>query len=105
MFRGKSFPPRNGSSMPCSPKIPSTWRAPKTNSAELKTFLATVEKELFIKIKRNYVKYNVTKDERRSLTTWRRDVLFNPDSNLLLRSQILFFSSEYLMYIYMVVLW
>ena len=68
MFRGKSFPPRNGSSMPCSLKIPSTWRAPKTNSAELETFLSTVEKELFIKIKRNYVKCNLTKDERRSLT-------------------------------------
>ena len=46
----------------------STWRAPKTNSAELETFLSTVEKELFIKIKRNYVKCNLTKDERRSLT-------------------------------------
>ena len=68
MFRGKIFPPRNGSSMPCSLKIPSTWRAPKTNSAELETFLSTVEKELFIKIKRNYVKCNLTKDERRSLT-------------------------------------
>ena len=88
MIRGKSPPLRSGSSMPCSPKIPSTWRGPKTNSAELETFLSTVEKELFIKIKRNYVKYNLTKDERRSLTTWRRDVLFNPDSGLLLKSQI-----------------
>ena len=88
MFRGKSSPLRNGSSMPCLPKISSTWRAPKANSAELEAFLSTVEKELFINIKQNYVKYNLTKDERRSLTTWRRDVLFNPDSNLLLRSQI-----------------
>ena len=91
MFRGKSSPLRNGSSMPCSLKIPSTWRAPKTNSAELETFLSTVEKELFINIKRNYVKYNLTKDERRSLTTWRSDVLSNPDNNLLLRSRILCF--------------
>ena len=91
MFRGKRSPLRNGSSMPCSPKIPSKWRAPKRNPAELEAFLSTVEKELFIKIKQNYVKYNLTKDEPRSLTTWRRDVLFNPDSKLLLRSRILCF--------------
>lgn len=33
------------------------------------------------------MKDNLTKDERRPLTTWRRDMLFNPDSKLLLRSQ------------------
>ena len=97
----KSSPPNNGSSMLCSPKIPSTWRAPKTNSVEFETFFSTIEKELFINIKRNYIKYNLTKDERRSWATWRRDVLFNPDSKFLLKSRILcFFSSEYLMYIY-----
>ena len=42
---------------------------------------------MFINIKRNYVKDNLTKNERRSLTAWRRDILFNPDSGLLLRSQ------------------
>ena len=93
MFRGKSHPLRNGSAMPCSPKTPSTRRAPKTNSDELETFLSTVEKDLFINIKRNYVKYNLAKDERRSLTTWRRDVLSNSDNNLLLRSRILCFFS------------
>ena len=87
IFRGKSSLPCNGSSMPYSPKKPSTWRASKRNSAELETFLSTVEKELLINIKRNYVKDNFTKDEGRSLTTWRIDILFNPDSNLLLRSQ------------------
>ena len=46
-------PPQNDSSIPCPPKKPSTWRAPKTNSAELETFLSTVEKEIFIKIERN----------------------------------------------------
>ena len=34
MFRGKSSPPRNDSPIPCPPKKPSTWRAPKTNSVE-----------------------------------------------------------------------
>ena len=53
----------------------------------METFLSTVEKELLINIKRNYVKDNFTKDEGRSLTTWRIDILFNPDSSLLLRSQ------------------
>ena len=53
MVRGKNSPPQNDSSIPCPPKKPSTWRAPKTNSAELETFLSTVEKEIFIKIERN----------------------------------------------------
>ena len=30
---------------------------------------------------------NLAKDEQRSLTSWRRDILFNQDSSLLLRSQ------------------
>ena len=75
MVRGKHSPPQNDSSIPCSHKKPSTWKAPKTNSADLEAILSTVEKELFINIKANYVKDNLTKDERRSLTTWRRDVL------------------------------
>ena len=60
-FRGKSSPPQNDSSIPCPPKKPFTWRAPKTNSVELGTFLSTVEKELLINIKRNYVKDNLAK--------------------------------------------
>ena len=87
MFKGKSSPPQNFSSIPCPPKKTFKWRAPKTNSAELENFLSAVKKELFINIKWNYVKDNLTKDERRSFTTWRRDVDFNPDSNLLLTSQ------------------
>ena len=47
MFRGKSSPLRNSSSMPCSPKIPSTWRAPKAKSAKLETF--------YQQLKRNYL--------------------------------------------------
>ena len=87
IFRGKSSPPQqNDSSIRCPPKKPSTWRAPKTNSAELETSLLTVDKELFISIKRNYVKDNLSKDKRRSLINWRRDIPFKPDSSLLLRS-------------------
>ena len=40
-----------------------------------------------IDIKRKYIQDKLTKDERSFLTTWGRDSLFNPDSNLLLRSQ------------------
>ena len=47
MFRGKSSPPRNGSSMPCSPNIPSTWRAPKRKTAEFEEF--------YQPLKRNYL--------------------------------------------------
>ena len=42
MFRGKRSPPQNDSSIPCPPKKPSTWRVPKTNSAELEAFLSKV---------------------------------------------------------------
>ena len=88
MFRGKSSLPQNFSSQGIDPpKKAFKWRAPKTNSAKLEKFLSAVKKELFINVKRNYVKDNLTKDERRSFTTWRRDVVFNPDSNLLLTSQ------------------
>ena len=87
IFRGKSSPPQqNDSSIRCPPKKPSTWRAPKTNSAELETSLLTVDKELFISIKRNYDKDNLSKDKRRSLINWRRDIPFKLDSSLLLTS-------------------
>ena len=60
----------------------------QTLSAESKAFLLTVENK-FITIKRKYVKGNLTKskEQRRSLTTWRTDIFFNPDSDLFLRSQ------------------
>ena len=48
IFRGKSSPPQNDSPIPCPPKKPSTWRAPKTNSAVLETFLSTVRKEYLL---------------------------------------------------------
>ena len=59
----------------------------RTNPAELEAFLSTVEKELFLNIKWRYVKDNLTKDEGKSLTPWRRDILFFPDSDLKMRSQ------------------
>ena len=67
MFKGKSSPPQNDSSVSCPLKNPSTSRVPKINSAELEAFSSTVE--------RNYLL--TYKDELRSLTTWRKDILFN----------------------------
>ena len=63
MFKGKTSPPQNDSSIPCPPKKPSTWRAPKTNSAELEKILSTVEKEFYSNLKQNYVKDNLTKEK------------------------------------------
>ena len=51
MFKGKTSPPQNDSSIPCPPKKPSTWRAPNTNSAELEKILSTVEKEFYSNLK------------------------------------------------------
>ena len=73
MFSGKSSPPRNHSSVPCPPKK--------------SVYLEGTKNKLFINIKRKYIQDKLIKDEQRSLTTCRRGILFNPQSNLLLRSQ------------------
>ena len=73
MFSGKSWPPRNHSSVPCPPKK--------------SVYLEGTKNKLFISIKWKYIQDKLTKDEQRSSTTCRRDILFNLQSNLLLRSQ------------------
>ena len=87
ILSGKTSLPQNDSSVSCLPEKHSTCRVPKTNSTELEAFLSTVEEEMFINTKRKYIKYNLINDEESSLTTWRRDILLNPDSDLLLRLQ------------------
>ena len=59
----------------------------KNKPCWVRNILSTVEKEFFLNIKWRYVKDNLTKDEGKSLTPWRRDILFFPDSDLKMRSQ------------------
>ena len=69
------------------PKKKSNWLARKTNSPKLETFLTSVEKDLFCSTKPNDVKINYSKEERRALKNWRKDVLFNRESELVMRLQ------------------
>ena len=61
--------------------------APKTNSYELETFLTSVEINLFCNTKPNDVKDNVSKEERSALKNYKKHVLFNKESKLVMRLQ------------------
>ena len=57
----------------------------KTNAHELQTFLTSAERDLFSNTKLNDVKDNISKEKRSSLKNWRKDVLFNKESELVMR--------------------
>ena len=69
------------------PKKPSSWRAPKSKVPEVETFISCVEKDLFssTNVKPSYD--NLSRLERSSLDTWRKEYLFKPDGNLVMRLQ------------------
>ena len=53
----------------------------------METFLTSVEKDLFQNTKVDKAKDNLTHTERRALTNWRRDNLFNKKSDTIMRVQ------------------
>lgn len=57
----------------------SYWKAPKSNSPELKTFSQNF-------FEQNQVMKNIAKDERKGLTDWRKTQLFNLKDDLVLQS-------------------
>ena len=61
--------------------------APKSNVPEVETFLNKVERDIFSCTKSKKVKDNLTHEERTTLKNWRKDELFNKDSENLLRLQ------------------
>ena len=65
-------------------KKPLIWRSQKTNFPE---FLTSVEKDLFHNTKVDKAKDNLTRTERRTLTNWRRDNLFNKENDTIIRLQ------------------
>ena len=56
-------------------------------SGDLETFLSLVEKDLFTKTLKKNVRDNLLKDERGVLNEWRKNNLFNKNSNLVMRLQ------------------
>ena len=64
----------------------SNWRS-KINCPELETFLTTVEKNLFQNTKIDNKKDNLTRTERKALANWRKDNLFNKESDTIMRLQ------------------
>ena len=71
------------------PKIKKlTKQTPKSSFPEIETFLANVERDIFENCKnKKWVRDNLTSDERLALNTWRKEVLFNSDSDLVMRLQ------------------
>ena len=68
-----------------TPEKKSNWLAAKTFSLELETFSTSVEKDLFCNTKPNNVKDNLSEEERSALINWRKDVLFNKESEVVMR--------------------
>ena len=71
----------------CPPRKPSKWSAPRTNSPELETFLSSIERDLFEDTSYKNIRNNLTKAQRDSLRSWRKEQLFNTNGELVLRTQ------------------
>ena len=78
---------RNNNGVNNSPKKKPNCSAPKTNSPELETFLTSVERDLFSNTKPNDVKDKLSEEQRSTLKNWRKNVLFNTESDLVIRLQ------------------
>ena len=61
--------------------------APKANLPELKTFLTSPKRDFFCSTKQNDVKDNLSEEEKNAFEKWRKDVLFNKESELEMRLQ------------------
>ena len=69
------------------PKPRSKWKPPKCSIPEVETFLNRIETDLFSYTKRRRVDDNLTEEERSALNSWRKNHLFNLDSDLIIRQQ------------------
>ena len=67
------------------PKKHSNFKCPKTKHVAAEAFLSAIEYDIFKSCKPNPTTYNLTSQERKALSNWQKDVLFNPDSNVVLR--------------------
>ena len=69
------------------PQKQSLWIPPKSNSNEIETFISLVEKDLFHDTSRKRIPSNLSEDEKKALNNWRKNVLFNKDSDKVMRLQ------------------
>ena len=70
------------------PRQPSKWTAPPSKIPEVEVFLSSLERDLFdVNNSNNFVVDNLTKNQRHALNQWRKDNLFNSDSQLITRLQ------------------
>ena len=65
----------------------SLWIPRKSNSNEIETFISLVEKNLFQDTSRKRIPSNLSQDEKKALKDWRKNVLFNKDSDKVMRLQ------------------
>ena len=72
---------------PTPPSKPSSWNPPKSTIPEVETFLSLVQNEIFQNTVPNKTKDNLSRNERLELQNWRKNHLFNKDSNLVMRLQ------------------
>ena len=63
------------------------WIPPKSNSNEIETFISLVEKDLFQDTSRKRIPSNLSQDEKKALKDWRKNVLFNKDSDKVMQLQ------------------
>ena len=69
------------------PRKQSCWIPPKSNSNEIETFISLVEKDLFQNTTTKRITLNLSQEETKSLKDWRKNVLFNKDSDEVMRLQ------------------
>ena len=69
------------------PRKQSLWIPPKSNSNEIETFISLVEKDLFQDTSRKRIPSNLSEDEKKALKDWRKNVLFNKESDKMMRLQ------------------
>ena len=63
------------------------WILSKRNSNEIETFISYIGKDLFQDASRKRILSNLLKDEKKALKDWRKNVLFNGDSDQVMRLQ------------------
>ena len=69
------------------PHKPSNWKAPKTNIVDAEMFLKCIERDLFSDTSHKKVRSNLTKEENEMISYCKNQVLFNKDSEQVLRLQ------------------
>ena len=68
-------------------KRKSRFKVPKSNIPAIEAYLTAIETAIFKSVRKTPCKDNLNIDERTAIADWRKTVLFNPDSEVVLRMQ------------------